>query len=82
MLAHGPSYAGSDDELSSVVSAGVQGARCFVEGTIIEKIDGTWAGIEHLSKYDQLRGPESHSVVYVKSAERISPGPHEILEIH
>ena len=74
------SHTGSDDELS-VVSSGVQGARCFVEGTIIKTAEGTWVDIESLSQYAQVRGPKNQSVVYVKSVERIQFGPQELIEI-
>lgn len=74
------SHTVSDDELS-MVSSGVQGARCFVEGTIIKTANGTWADIESLSQYAQVRGPQNQSVVYVKFVERIPFGPHELIEI-
>ena len=74
------SHTGSDDELS-MVSSGVQGARCFVEGTIIKTAEGTWVDIESLSQYAQVRGPKNQSVVYVKSVERIQFGPQELIEI-
>ena len=64
-----------------MLSSGVQGARCFVEGAIIKTANTIWADIDSLSQYAQVRGPQNQSVVYVKFVERIPFGPHELIEI-
>merc|ERR1712039_1095404 len=71
---------GSDDE-TSIVSSGVQGVRCFVEGTIIKTADGHWADIDSLSKHAQVRGHPNQSVVCVKSVEPTPFGPQELIEV-
>ena len=55
----GVSHAGADDELS-MVSSGVQGVRCFAEGTIIKTAEGTnqnisWRAAAHYHVHTSLQ---------------------------
>ena len=72
---------GSRPRKISMVSSRMQGARCFVEGAIIETTAGSWVDIEKLSRRAQVCGPENQSIVYVNSVEPIPFGPHELIEI-
>ena len=64
------------------MSAGGQGARCFVEGTIVQKPDGKmWVEVTCLQKNDPVRGSGSQAVVYVKSIEHLLLGRQELAEV-